>query len=264
MKKISFLIFFSILIIIASLLFFRSKGSFSSVDSGVGVVTAPIGVLFNGATGSFKDFFSSIGNIGNIQKENRDLKSKVNSLEAELAMREEAKKENEGLKRELKFKNESGFDTISADITFFDPTNIRESIVINKGAKDGVYMKMAATSEGFLIGRVVEVYSDTAKVMMVTDPLSSIPSIIQSSSASGLVKGQVGAGLVMDQIPQEIEVKKGEMVVTSGLGGEYPKGLVLGKVESITKKNNSIFQSASLRTMLDFKSLERVQLIKER
>lgn len=262
MKKISFLIFFSILIIIFSLLFFKSKGSFSSVDSGITKVFSPVGIVFSNSTGGIKDFFSNLGNIGNLQKENKELRSQINSLESENARMSVNEKENESLKRELGFKNSGTFDTIPAEISFFDPTNIRDTIVINKGSNDGVRTNMAATSEGFLVGRVTDVYTSTSKILLITDPLSTLPAMMTTIDATGLVQGQIGNGLQMTQIPQETDLKKGEVVVTSGLGGEYPKGLIIGKVESITKKNNSIFQSASLRTFVDFKSLERVQLIK--
>lgn len=264
MKKISFLIFFSILIIIFSLLFFKSKGSFSSVDSGISRVLQPVGMVFVNSTGWVREIFTNFGNIGGLQKENKELRSKVNELESEVARMSVSKKENEGLKRDLGFKTDSGFETITAEITFFDPTNIRESIIIDKGANDGVKEKMAATSEGFLIGRVTEVYSNTAKIILISDPLSSVPALITDVNAAGLVQGQVGFGLTINQVPQEIDMKKGQTIVTSGLGGEYPKGLILGKVENITKKNNSIFQTASIRTLVDFKSLERVQLIKDK
>src|SRR3972149_1956377 len=123
MKKISFLIFFSILIIIFSLLFFKSKGSFSSVDSGVTKVFQPIGIVFVNSTGWIKDFFSNLGNIGNLQKENKELHSRINELESESARMAVAEKENEALKRELKFKRDGGFETITGKISFFDPTN---------------------------------------------------------------------------------------------------------------------------------------------
>jgi len=263
MKKISFLIFFSIIIIIFSLLFFKSKGSFSGIDSGIGRIFAPVGAVFSNATSGVKDFFSNIGNIGNLQKENKELRTRVNGLESENARMSVGAKENEALKRELKFARDSGFETISANISFFDPTNIRETITINRGSNDGVRTNMVATSEGFLIGKVTDVYPSTAKILLITDPLSALPAMCTSVNATGLVQGQVGMGIVMNQIPQDIELKKGEVIVTSGLGGEYPKGLIIGKVENITKKNNSIFQSASLRPLIDFKSLERVQLIKQ-
>jgi len=263
MKKVTFLIFFSILIIIFSLLFFKSKGSFSSVDSGITKIFEPVGMVFVNSTGGIRDFFANLGNIGNLQKENKELRSRINYLESESARTKVSERENEALKRELGFKEGGGFETIAAEISFFDPTNIRETIVINKGERDGVRPKMAATSEGFLVGQVTDVYPTTSKILLITDPLSSLPATMVSMDATGLVQGQIGMGLIMNQIPQETDLKKGEVIVTSGLGGEYPKGLIVGKVENITKKNNSIFQSASLRTLIDFKSLERVQLIKD-
>ncbi len=172
-------------------------------------------------------------------------------------------KETESLKRELGFKNDSGFNTIPAEISFFDPTNVRETVIVDKGKNQGVKTNMAVTSEGTLIGRVTEVYGNSSKILLITDPFSAIPAELTTIDATGLVQGQVGMGLVINQVPQETDLKKGETIVTSGLGGQYPKGLILGTVENVNKQNNSIFQSASLKTLVDFKSIERVQIIKD-
>lgn len=263
MKKVSFLIFFSILIIIFSLLFFRSKGSFSSVDSGITRIFSPVGMVFSNSTGGIRSFFTNLGNIGNLQKENANLKDKNNQLEAEVARMSADIKETESLKRELGFKNDSGFNTIPAEISFFDPTNVRETVIVDKGKNQGVKTNMAVTSEGTLIGRVTEVYGNSSKILLITDPFSAIPAELTTIDATGLVQGQVGMGLVINQVPQETDLKKGETIVTSGLGGQYPKGLILGTVENVNKQNNSIFQSASLKTLVDFKSIERVQIIKD-
>ena len=190
------------------------------------------------------------------------MRDKNNQLEAQVARITADYKETESLKRELGFKTDSGFDTIPAEVSFFDPTNVRGTIIIDKGKNQGIVQDMAATSQGTLIGRVTDVYADSSKILLITDPFSSIPAQLTTVEATGLVQGQVGMGLVINEVPQETDLKKGETIVTSGLGGQYPKGLILGTVENVTKQNNSIFQSASLRTLVDFNSLERVQIIK--
>ncbi len=242
-------------------MFFRSKGSFSSVDSGLTRVLSPIGIVVSNSTSGIGSFLSNLSNIGKLQKENKQCEDRVNALETQVAAMKEQVKENEALKKELGFKQGSNFQTLAAEISFFDPTNIRETITINKGKADGVKTEMVVTNEGFLVGKVSEVHEKTSKIVLITDPLSSIPASFSNSSLSGLVQGQVGLGLVMTQIPIESEVKQGDAVVTSGIGGQYPKGLLIGKVESITKKNNSIFQTASLRSFINFAKLERVQII---
>ncbi len=261
MKKISFLIFFGILIVILSLLFSESKGSFSGVDSGISRVFQPIGIVFSDVSGDVKDLLVNLTNIGDLEKENKKLRLEVNGLQSKNAMMTADIQENESLKRALGFKDNSGFQTVAASITFFDPTNVRESIVIDKGAKDGIKPKMAATSEGFLIGRVTDVYANSAKILLITDPLSDVPAQIPDINADGLVQGQIGMGIIMNQIQQDAALQEGQNVITSGLGGGYPKGLLIGKIENITKQNNSIFQSASIRTQIDFNTLERVQII---
>lgn len=262
MKRVSLLIFLSIFLIFGSLIFFESKGAFSKVDSGIGKVFSPIAGVFSNYGSGFIQFFSNFSKISSLQKENKDLSEKVTLLESEVSRMKSIAAETDSLKKELDFKKNSGFETITAEIAFFDPSQIRETIIINKGQKDGVRTKMAVTSQGVLVGRVSDVFDTTSKIILINDPLSTIPAIVENTNILGLAQGQLGIGIAMNQIPVQESIKEGQLAVTSGLGGELPKGLIIGRIETIEKKNNSIFQTALLRPLVDLRLLERVQVIK--
>ncbi len=133
--------------------------------------------------------------------------------------------------------------------------------MINKGEDDGVKEGMAVLSEGFLIGHIKEVDKKNSKVVLLVDPDFSTPVLIQNSNTSGLLKGQLGFGLLLEKVPQNISLETGDTITTSGLGGVFPKGLVIGQVEEVFKQSNTIFQSATIKTAIDFSKLNQVFIL---
>jgi rod shape-determining protein MreC len=228
-----------------------------------GSYLAPVGVVVTNFGSGFSDFFKNIGNISNLQKENSRLKSDLNKSLVEIARLSEAQKENDSLKNDLKFKKENKFDLVPAYVIFFDPSNIRDTITIDIGTDDGVKEGDVAVSEGFLIGRLTGLTKNTAKIILISDPDSAVPVNLVNSSVTGIVKGKIGSGLVLDQVPQSDEVGRGDLLATSGLGGQYPKGLLVGKIEEIQQISGSIFQAIEVRAMLDLGALQRVMVIRK-
>lgn len=209
------------------------------------------------------NFFDNFRNIGNLQKENQDLTDKLNKALAEIAVLNEAQKENASLKRDLNFKQETDFELVSAHVISFDPANIRETVTLGVGTDDGITEGDIVISEGFLVGKILSTTNHTARVKLISDPASTIAASISSSSVSGVVKGRIGNGLSLEQIPQSEKVNNNDIVVTSGLGGDFPKGIIIGQVEEIQNVSGSIFQTISLRAMADLNKLERVMVIKK-
>lgn len=244
------------------LVFFNSQGALDSTFNVLSQATSPVGTYFSNTGGNISGFFGSLFNVGNLQKENADLSGKVNELEAELAKLKDAAKENESLRKDLDFVRDTKFNYESASVIAYEPSNLRGMITINKGTNDGIKVGKATVFEGFLIGRVSEVGKDYAKIQLVTDPTSAIPVSLQNSSTKGLAKGELGQGLFMDKIPQGERIEQGDTVITSGLGGELPKGIILGTVDSIETKENSLFSKAQIRPQVDLSHILRVLIIK--
>lgn len=259
-KKLSIIL---VVIVFGALLTFAgTKGMLTDVSSAVQKTTSPVTILFSNASHRISGLVSGVFSLGKLQKENANLKDTVNKLQAEVAQLSEAKKENESLRKTLGFVKSHNFSYEPVEVVAFDPSNIRGMVTINKGSNAGLKTGMAVISDGFLVGRISEVTEDSSKVQLVTDPTSAIPVTLQSTTTNGLAKGEIGFGLTMDKIPQGEKIQVGDTVISSGLGGEIPKGLILGKVEKIIKKENSLFISATIRPSANMDDVYRLIVIK--
>lgn len=253
----------AVTVLFAGLLIFAStKGYLEGATNILHATTAPVSIFFSGASDRVSGFFGGIFSLGKIQRDNAELRNNLNKLQAEVAQLAEAKKENESLRRELGFTTSHNYSYEAAEVLAFDPSNVRGMVTVNKGAKNGLKNGMAVISDGFLVGRVSEVSENTSKIQLIVDPTSAIPVTLQSTDTNGLASGQIGFGLTMDKIAQGEQIKEGDTVITSGLGGEIPKGLILGTVEKITRQENSLFVSAKVRPSANLASLFRVIVIK--
>lgn len=151
--------------------------------------------------------------------------------------------------------------TLPAEVIGRDSNTFLRSIIINKGATDGLAPGMPVVTERGLVGRVTAVSPSSAKVMLLTDPASAVNARLQTSRADGIVEGQLTPALWMRFIPQEATVQRGEVVLTSGLGGNFPAGLVIGQVISVERRDVDLFQTAEIHPTVDFNRLEIVLVI---
>ena len=229
------------------------------LGSKVSNILAPVGVVFSVTGEKVSGFFGSITHIGTLQKENKDLKDKLNSALTEIAGLSEAKKENDSLRLDLGFKLSSQLNLVPATVAYFDPS-LRDGITVRVDDTSGIKVGNVVLAQGFLVGRVAEISGKSVRVLLTTDSLSTIPATIQNKDITGIATGKIGNGLTMEQVPQSDSVVKGDLVITSGLGGDLPKGLILGRVDDVQKVAGSIFQQVNLQPMIEFTSLERVMI----
>lgn len=223
-----------------------------------GVIFAPIGQVFSGAGTGVGSFFRNIANIRTLETENARLSREATDLRRRLSEDGELRLQNEALRKQLKFSGDSTQKLVPAQVIAYQPDNYRQFLVINRGSADGLKEGMAVVSEGFLVGKITEVSIRSSKVFLLIDPTFRVNGIDQETRASGTVHGQIGTGLIMDKIAQNESVKPGDTIITSGLGGDVGRGLVIGRVESVAAKDNAVFQSASISSDLNFNKLELV------
>lgn len=190
-----------------------------------------------------------------------ELQAKVDALTAEVARREEAKRENDSLRAELNFAQANNYRLTRANIISQDPSNFQQFFTLDRGSSDGIQKGMTVVKQGLLVGRILETTATTAKVYLITDYNSAVPALAQETRASGVVRGERGFGLELQMVPQTEPLKAGDMVITSGFGGDYPRGLVIGTVGEIRQKDAEVFQSAVLRPAVDFRKLDAVFVI---
>lgn len=243
------------------LVFMNSQGFLSGASDFTGNAISPATTFLSNSSTGITGFFSGIFNIGKLQEENAVLSDKVNQLEVEKARLMEVQNENDSLRADLDFVKKTSLTYMPSEVIAYDPSNIRAMITIDKGTKDNVKVGMAVVNEGFLVGRIAEVGDEYSKVMIVTDPSSAIPVSVQGSSTNGLIRGQLGSGLMMEKIPQGDKVDVGDTVITSGLGGEIPRGIIIGQVEELESKENSLFVNARVRPQARLSNILRVLVI---
>lgn len=150
---------------------------------------------------------------------------------------------------------------IAASVIQFDTSPFLHYVVINRGSDDGLRRGMPVVTDQGLVGRISAVIAGAARVQLITDPESTVNVRLQTTGESAILKGSITGDLTLEMIPQSAQVQSGDLVVTSGLGGNYPPNLVVGQITSVRKRDFELFQTATVQSAVDFKSLDIVLVI---
>jgi rod shape-determining protein MreC len=213
------------------------------------------------------------GGLFRAARDLRDLRQRNEALEAENAELlienvelKEALQENIELRVLLDFREKNpGFQFVGSEVKApvigRDPSNFLNYLIIDAGTDQGVEKGMPVAVPRGLVGRVQSVGRNWAKVLLITDPRSSVSALIQTSRVTGQVQGQVSGDLLMKYVSQKQQIHENEIVLTSGLGGNLPKGLVIGQITRVEQRDSDMFQQATVRPTVDFERLEMVLII---
>ncbi|MGK2848923.1 MAG: rod shape-determining protein MreC [Minisyncoccota bacterium] len=204
-------------------------------------------------------FFTSIGDL---KRENERLEKEYTHLLSERVNVQDILQENEMLRQQLNLLPRERFELKSAEIIGRDVSGLGNWISINQGSLNGIRQGMAVIVDaGVLVGKVVEVFPSNARIMLISNPESLISGITLNTLAQGIVNGAYGLGLSFGMVLQEDVLKIGDTVVTSGLGGDMPKGLLIGTLQEARLSNDHLFQQAPLISPLKFDHLRYVFVI---
>jgi rod shape-determining protein MreC len=199
----------------------------------------------------------------NLEKENRALKKRIAELQEENHRIREMKLANERLRELLLFREKNSPSMIGAEVIGQDPSSWFKSITIDKGERDGVKKGMAVVSPAGVIGQILKTAPGYATVLLITDYNSAIDSIVERTRAKAIVEGMGENRCQLKYLRRAEEVALGDVVVTSGLGGNFPKGLMVGEIKKVDKKGHGVFQFAELIPSVDMTQLEEVFVILE-
>jgi len=150
---------------------------------------------------------------------------------------------------------------VGASVIGRDPSPFLKYIHINRGSDDGLRRGMPIVTQQGLVGRVSQVTATAALVQLITDPTVTVNVRLEPSRAEAILSGSITADIGLDMIPQDITVEPGDLVLTSGLGGNYPPNILIGQVTGVRSQDYDLFQSASLQSVVDFTNLEIVLVI---
>ncbi|PJA87854.1 MAG: rod shape-determining protein MreC [Candidatus Moranbacteria bacterium CG_4_9_14_3_um_filter_40_7] len=211
-------------------------------------------------TGNTLIFWSSLNEI---REENEKLIKENRALLVETAGQKELQRENEELRKQLGLIPGKNFSLEASFVIGQNPQKLGSWILIDKGENSGITTGMPViVSQGILIGKVEEVYADTAKVILLTDSESVINVRDLETEAKGVVRGKFGLGLVLEMVSQDDMLNAGDSIITSGLGGDLPKGLLVGKIQEPKVSLDRIFQGATVAVPVKYSNLDVVFVIK--
>lgn len=224
------------------------------------LISAPIQKKFWQAGQGLANFFETISEIKNLKKENEELKLRIKELLVENTGLKELKKENEMLREALGIGLEKEFRLALAQVVAKDLS--QDFLLINKGSQDNISEDLTVISQQkFLIGKISQVYKNFSKVMLITNKDNVFDAKIGDSEISGLVKGKGNFKIFIDLVPQEKELKIGDLVVTSGLEAVFPHGLLVGEIQEIKKSDINPWQQAEIKPAFDIREISNVFII---
>lgn len=205
----------------------------------------------------WEDYFHLV----DVHQENRRLKLELDSLKRENGLYKELVATHERLRDLLSFKEAVSRPAVAAQVVGLDPTGWFQSVVINKGTNAGIKLDMPVVNASGVVGRIVSVSPNYAKVLLIIDQNSAVDCLVQRSRDRGMVRGQSAQVCRLDYMVKSASVKEGDGVITSGLGRVFPKGLPVGTILNVKEGDGALFKEIAVTPAVDFSKLEEVLVI---
>lgn len=226
----------------------------------------PFDFVFSRAAGTIQEGQTLTRDMSAVLVENKTLKAENIDLRSRVFELNEQAAENERLRAMLDFRNQTkALELKLAAVVGRDPGTLNYSIRINRGARDGLRPNMPIVTPKGVVGHVTEVYSTTSKVKLMIDPSSAAAAMVQrqQSRAIGIVEGMAApvVGIRMKNLTRDADVVKGDKIMTSGFGGIYPKGLLIGEVTDVADDEGGLLKHAMVKPMIEYDRLEEVFVI---
>lgn len=268
----SHLVTFLVLLGLATMLIVLDQSRGMQVPQNWGQrLTLPLEAWLSSLGTGTGDFVSTARNWRQLQAENEAMRRQLDELTLVRVQYLELQQENERFRELLGFQESNPNYTLQAAqivaretparVVGEEVSNLVQAVRIDQGREAGIEQGMSVITPRGLIGQVEQVGEGWAKVLLVTDETSAVTAFVQQGRASGVVEG-TGDGLVMRYIPHEQRVEPGDVVITAGLGGSFPKGLVIGVVESVERRDVNPWQEAVVRSTIELNQLEYVFVVR--
>lgn len=196
-----------------------------------------------------------------VRRENAILTGRLKEMMLRESVAWEALRENERLARLLDMKKRLNLPTITATVIGEDGYPWFRTIVVDRGSSSGVVEGAPVLAAAGVVGQVVRVSPESSRVLLFTDQASSVAGVIQRTRARGVVRGKGGGRASLEFTMREEDVTVGDMVVTSGMGGVFPKGIPVGEVSMVRKGEYGVFQSIEIRPSVNLSRLEEVLVL---
>jgi rod shape-determining protein MreC len=251
--------------ILAALIFYSlnipHKRNANFIERGVMMVFSPVMKPAARISGFFEDTWDNYINLVNVRLENLRLISEIKGLNTRIVTAQETVLVNQRLEKLLGMKATIKAPSLTVSVVGEDLSSWFRTLVIDQGSSSGIAEGMAVVAADGVVGQIVKVAPTTSRVLLLTDHTSGIAATIQRSRARGVVKGK-GEGLCsLEFTTRDEDVKVGDMVITSGIGGVFLKGIPIGEVTMVKRGEYGIFQTVTIRPIVNISHLEEALVV---
>jgi rod shape-determining protein MreC len=202
-------------------------------------------------------------NLVQVRQENERLIAELARVKAEQARMAELEAENRHLIELLELRDALGADAIAANVIGSDATGISHTLILGQGSAGGLRPGMAVLSNQGVVGRIIDTSPHASRVLLIDDHNSALDGFDQRSRARGIVAGMVDDGVIMKYVDRSQDIRTHDTIVTSGLDGIFPRGLLVGNVSGVHREGPGLFLAVQLAPAVSFRELEQVLVVRQ-
>lgn len=261
-KKILIALVLFLLLTLAMIsLHIRYPGSQGPLRQVILEIAAPVQSGLTATFGSLQSAWTEYLHLVGLREENRKLGKKIDELTNQLVEYREGHLEAQRLQALLAIRQDMKIPSVAARVIDKSQATLFKTILLNKGASSGIRAGQPVLSSRGVVGRVIETSPHVSRVLLMIDEKSNIDGLIQRTRAEGILQGNGPSGGRLKYVSNLEDVQAGDLILTSGLSGLFPKGLPLGSVTSVNEKADSLFQKIDVAPAVDFSRLEEVLVL---
>jgi rod shape-determining protein MreC len=257
----TFAVVFGCLVLLVILGLLYRVGWLDPVRYAILAVPRPITRVTSKVTRPIQNFFSTIYRLRSIANENGELRAKVSELQNTVVLLNQYKQENDTLRVELGFVRENRFSLEPCSVLSIDPQSVTDAMIINCGKNKNIQVGMPVVSSNYLVGKIIYVGNLTSTVVLLSSSQSSVDAVVSGGEVSGVVRGTLGSSLVFDLVPQNSELKSGEILVTAGIS-QIPKNIIIGELGELVSRPSDLFKKMTVKSPIRFNDLDFVFVVK--
>lgn len=255
------------ILLVTSLILMTSHANqgagFQAITSGLFEVTAAMESWLSSLIKGVGNLYHGHIHLVGVEKENRVFREQIAVFHDQLNRLREIEIENNRLKELLKFQESVPYTMVTGRVVGKSDNSWSRTLILNAGSRSGVAKGMAVIRPEGVVGKVLSVSPHYSLVQLLIDGNSAIPGLVQRTRAQGIVEGKITNLCRIKYLDRLADVRMGDLVLSSGLGGVYPKGLVIGTVTSVQKKSYGLFQDVLVSPAVDFSRLEEAFVVKD-
>jgi rod shape-determining protein MreC len=209
-----------------------------------------------------QEYITAPGDLTRLRQRNAELEAENSRLQIQIIELQQQVVEAEVLSTLVNFARGHAENRYSAaSVIGYDTSPFKKYVIINKGSDDGFRRGMPVVTDKGLVGQITAVTANASRVELIIDPASAVNVYLQKADSEAMLNGLTTGNVELNMIPQSATVQPGDLIVTSGLGGNYPSNIVVGQVTDVRKRDFDLFQTAGVQPAVDFENLEIVLVI---